>query len=640
MLIDKNFFENKKNDLKIYKDSIDKYKKDLLSLIQQKGISVSEFVKMEESFSKLPDHIFFKYNLKSLSFQTEENMNIYNEIAKYNKEQLSDLNYNKDYYSFIKNLKTEDEQDEIYKNKKLKNFEDRGFNLPESQQTKLIEISKELSTLSLKFLKNIADARNEWYFEIDSSLYNSLNSKEQNLFKNFKMEYNLNKINDLLATCDNKQLREMLYEENKKIVNKNTKYDNSEIISRIVFLKQENAKILGKENMSDLVLSDNMAENIQNALSFLSEFGQGLLPFANKENENLYNFVKEEYGIENIDKYSLAYFANKMKEKLFSYSKDEECKYLKVEDAIDATFNLIEEMFNIRFEEVEDGIIFSDEDIKTYKAYNNEVYKGLVVFDLFERKMKKNGAWVYNCLPPTKNQTGFISLTANFDRNKEGLTFNDLTVLLHECGHLVHALSSETKFRTYSGTNDVPRDAVEIPSQMLEKFAKEEFFISSISKGNIPEELVKKSKKISNYRVANFYTRQTGMALFDLKVYSGSNEDLVSLYKKCMDENNPLPVDNDSNFPMIFAHIFSGGYSSGYYGYLWSDVYSVDTFTFIKENRIKLGKEYKEKVLSHGGGVPSKQLYLNFRGNEAEMNNFFKFYELEKELSLRKKIKF
>lgn len=640
MIIDRNFFENKKNDLEIYKDSIDRYKKNLLLIIQKKGMSVSEFVKLEESFSELPDHIFFKYNLKSLSYQSEENMNIYNEIVKYNKEQLSDLNYNKDYYAFIKSLKTEDEQDEIYKNKKLKNFEDRGFNLPECQQDKLIEISKELSTLSLKFLKNIADARNEWFLEIDKTLYDSLTTKEQNLFKNFRMEYNLNKINDLLTTCDNRMLREMLYEKNKLIVNKNTKYDNSEIISKIVFLKQENAKILGKENMADLVLSDNMAENIQNALDFLTEFGQGLLPFAIKENESLYNFVKEKYDIEDVDKYSLAYFANKMKENLFSYSKDEECKYLKVEDAMNATFNLIEEMFNIKFEEVKNGIIFPDKEIKTYKAYNNGSYKGLVVFDLYERKMKKNGAWVYNCLPPTKNQTGFISLTANFDKNKEGLTFNDLTVLLHECGHLVHALSSETKFRSYSGTNDVPRDAVEIPSQMLEKFAKEEFFITSISKGNIPDDLVKKSKKISNYRVANFYTRQTGMALFDLKIYSDSNEDLVSLYKKCMDENNPLPVDSDSNFPMIFAHIFSGGYSSGYYGYLWSDVYSVDTFTFIKEDRIKLGKEYKEKVLSHGGGIPSKNLYSAFRGDEVQMSNFFEFYDLQKELYLRKRLKF
>lgn len=639
MLINKDFFENKENDLIIYKNEVDKYKEQILELLNVKGLSVADFIKFEESFSEKADPIFFKYNFKSLAYQTEENMNVYNEIVKYNKEKLSDLSYNIDYYNFIKNLKVEDEQDQIYKDKKLKSFEDRGLNLPEEKQNRLIEISKELSELSLKFLKNIADARNEWCLEITPSIFEDLNPKEQTLFRDLKMDYNLNKINDLLVSCDNEALREMLYEKNKEIVNKNTKYDNSQIISRIVSLKQENAIILGKGNVANLVLSDNMAENIDNALGFLHDFGKGLLPFAIKENEELNNFVEQKYNIKEINKYSLSYFANKMKEELFSYKKDEECKYLKVENAVNATFDLIENMFGIKFVEVKEGLNLPDEDIKTYRAYNNGVDKGLVVFDLFERKMKKNGAWVYNYLAPTSIETGFITLTANFDKSKEGLTFTDLTTLLHECGHLVHALSSETKYRAYSGTNDVPRDAVEIPSQMLEKFAEEEFFLASVSKGEIPNDLVKKSKNISNYRVANFYTRQTGMALFDLKVYQGTNQDLVSLYKQCMDDNNPTPVDADSNFPMIFAHIFSGGYSAGYYGYLWSDVYSVDTFSFIKENRVELGEKYKKEVLSQGGGIPSKELYIKFRGQEAELQNFFEFYDLKEKPTLKRKPK-
>lgn len=639
-MLNKDYFKTSSEDLSVFKSGIDVYKNVILELIQKSPeMTVSEFVNWEEKVSKEVDDILTKYSFLFLAYQEKEVMDTYNELVKYNKEKLSDLGYNKDYYLFIKSLIVEDDQDKILKDKKIKAFEDRGLDLPKEKQDELIEISKKLSDLTVVFMQNIANARKEWSLEISQEIYDSLNFDEKVLFKDLKMEFNVNKIYDLMQTCESEEFRKALSEKNKEIANKGTNYDNSNIIKEIAYLKQKSASILGKDSLSELTLEDAMSKKPENAISFLTELADKLYPMALKEDEDLSVFAQENFNIEMISKYSKAFYSNKMKEKLFNYEKNQERQYLPLEKSLDSTFKLIKEMFDISFEKVESGFEVPFDNALTYKIYDGSKDKGFVLLDLFERKMKKNGAWVTNYIPPTKDKTGLMSLTTNFDINEKGLSFDDLTTLLHEFGHLVHAVSSQTKYRSYSGTRDVPRDAVEIPSQMLEKFAKESFFLKDISDGLIPDELVEKVKEIENFRKANFYTRQIGMALYDLDVYSNPETDAYKAYKINMDKVNPDPVDDDANFPMIFSHIFSGGYSSGYYGYIWSDVYSVDAFSYIREDRKTLGMRFKEEILAHGGGVPAKDLYLNFRGQDADISNFEKFYNLEQN-NYTKKIKF
>ncbi len=628
-MLNKDYFLINSNDVESFNANIDKYKDSVLELISLNPImTVKVYSDFIENISEKADNILTKYSFLFMAHQTPEVMESYNKMVKYVKEKTSDLGYNLDYYNFIKSLVVEDEQDQILKDKMIKAFNDRGLDLPKNKQERLVEISKELTDMTVKFLQNVSDARKEWVFEISQESYETLSEQHKRYFKDLKMEWNINKISNLMETCENELIREKLAEKNKSIANKGTRFDNTEIINKIVSLKQENAKILGKSSVSDLVLSDAMSGNIESAISFLDELRDRMLPFAIKENNELYSFVYNKYGIQDIENHSVAFYSNKMKESLFNYENDEERKYFSLENSLQGAFNLINKMFGITFEKVENGFRLPVEDTQTYKVFNNGKEKGFVILDLFERQMKKSGAWVANHIAPTKDKEGLLSLTTNFSKDKEGLSFTDLKTLLHEFGHLVHGVSSKTKYRNYSGTNGLPRDAVEIPSQMLEKFYLDEDFLKDISKNEIPDELIHKSKEINKFRIANFYTRQIGMASYDLDIYKGTDEDIISLYKKNMDKSNPIAVDEDSNFPMVFAHIFSGGYSSGYYGYLWSDVYSVDAFSFINEDKERLGKEYKEKVLSEGDGKPAKDLYISFRGRDADISNFLSFYGL------------
>lgn len=629
-MLNKNYFTPSSADLDKFKPAVDLYKNVILELIQKSPvITVNAFITWEESVSKEIDDLLTKYAYLSLVYQEEEIMSTYTAMNQYCKEKLSDLGYNKDYYKFIQSLIAEDEQDNILKNKKIKDFEERGLNLPKEKQDELIDISKKLGDLTVSFMQNIAKARKEWSLEISQEIYDSLNFDEKVLFKDLKMEFNLNKIYDMMQTCESEAFREILFNKNKEIASKGSAYDNSQVLTEIASLKHRTAELLGKSSVSELTLKDAMSKDPQTAISFLQNLSDEIYPIAKKEDDELHRFVFEHYGKESIDKFSKAFYVNKMQEHLFNYEKNQERQYLPLDKALEATFSLIKEMFNISFEKVEEGFILPFENAQTYKMYDGDKEKGLVVFDLFERKMKKSGAWVSNYNAPTRDKTGLLALNTNFDINESGLSFDDLTTLLHEFGHLVHAISSETKYRIYSGTMNVPRDAVEIPSQMLEKFAKEPFFLKAVSNDRIPDELVDKVKEIENFRKANFYTRQIGMALYDLDVYSNKDTDAYAAYKINMDKVNTDPVDNDSNFPMVFTHIFSGGYSSGYYGYIWSDVYSVDAFSYIKENRQEMGMQFKKEFLSHGGGIPAKELYLNFRGQDVDLSNFNKFYSLE-----------
>lgn len=631
-MLNKEFFVVDDKDFETFTKSIDLYKESVIEVISlNPSMTVKNYSDWMDNISDTADNILTKYSFLFMANQLPEVMDSYNNMIKYVKEKTSDLDYSYDYYNFIKSLIVEDEQDKILKDKMIKSFNDRGLELPKEKQARLIEISKELSDSTVKFLKNISDARKDWVFEISLDSYNELSEQHKKYFTDLKMDWNINKISDLLGNCDNEDLRKRLSDKNKIIANKNTEFDNSHIIENIVLLKKERAEILGKTSVAELVLEDAMAKDIHSATGFLTELCDRMLPFAIKENNDLYSFVDEKYGVKNIENHSMLYYSNKMKEHLFSYTNDEERKYFTLENSLNGTFNLIEKMFGITFEKVENGFNLPFEDGLTYKVFNEGKDKGYVILDLYERKMKKSGAWVANHIAPTQDKKGLLSLTTNFSKDKEGLSFTDLTTLLHEFGHLVHGVSSQTKYRSYSGTNGLPRDAVEIPSQMLEKFALNEDFLKDISKNKIPEDLITKSKSMKNFRSANFYTRQIGMAAYDLDVYKGTKDDIIGLYKKNMDKANPTPVDEDSNFPMVFAHIFSGGYSAGYYGYLWSDVYSVDAFSFINQNKEKLGKEYKDKVLSEGNARPAKDLYLSFRGGDADISNFLSFYGLNEQ---------
>lgn len=631
-MINNDFLTLKDNDFEVLKDEVKRIKKTILQLVSlSPKMTVEEFYKFNKENENLVENILYKYNFFATNFQSEEILNTLNEMNKFVIENFKEIDFNKDYYNFIKKLIVEDEEDLYYKEKKIKSFEDNGIHLSKEKQEEIIKISKKLTEYQSSFTKNILNAKKEFIVEIDKNTFMDLSEDIKSLFdENYKLKYSQPSIMRILKNCDSDKLRRSVYIEDQKISNKGTNFDNSDNIKNIVLLKNTKSKILGYKNTGEQVLKDTMAGNIDSAYSLLEQMRNELLPIAKKEEKELENFAKINYGIEKVDFSNRNFIMERIKSKKFDYIFEEEKKYLTVENILEASFELIENMYGVNLTKIEP--IFKDldnKDLLYFKSSEDGKDKGVIILDLYERNNKKNGAWVTNYIANTKKEKGFQVLNTNFKKG-EGVSFEQFRTLLHEMGHLVHGIVSNTKYSNVSGTRGLPRDAVEIPSMTMEKFAYKKDLLLKATNNKMPTELINKANKIKNFMVASFYTRQVGISMYDLKIFNSENVDIYNEYKKNMDYATGIKYMDNSNFPMVFTHIFSGGYSSGYYGYLWSEVYAADMFSILKKDPMSKGKEFKEKVLSHGGSKNSQDLYEKLLNRPVKVEKFNDYLGLTK----------
>lgn len=635
------FFKVKDNDIEIISKEITRIKQSTLDLIDKStSMTVKEFYSFNKKNEEIVENILCKYNFLSTNFQSENILNTLNQMNSIVIEGFKELNFNEKFYNFIKNLLVEDEEDLFYKEKKIKALEENGIHLCKNDQEKIISITKKIMEYQSNFTKNIFNARKNFCVKISKSIAEGLSDEIRNLFdEELTLKYSPTSVIRILRSCKSEIVRSMVYEEDQKIANKGTDFDNTKNIEEIVRLKNEKSKILGFKNTGDQILKDTMAENIESAYSLLENMRMSLLPIAKEENKKIKQFAKAKYGMNEVDFSSRLFISEEIKSKKLSYLFEEEKKYLNVNNVLKTSIELIKEMYGVQLVMVNPFFDLASENLIYFKSYENGVEKGKVIFDLYERKSKKTGAWVSNYIANTKEEKGFQVLNTNFKYN-EGLSFEDFRTLLHELGHLVHGIVSDTKYSNVSGTRGLPRDAVEIPSMAMEKFAYEKDILLKASNGTIPLELIEKAKKIKNFMAASFYIRQVGISMYDLTVFNTSHLDIYGEYKKNMDYATGLDYRKDANFPMVFTHIFSGGYSSGYYGYLWSEIYAADIFSLLKSDPIKKGKDFKDGVLSYGGSKSSKYLYEKLLQRPVNVSKFNDYLELKKEENTqRRKLK-
>lgn len=427
---------------------------------------------------------------------------------------------------------------------------------------------------------------------------------------------------------------------------------NIELCRQIAESRLKIANILGYETYADYALEERMAKNPQTVNEFIQKLLEPSLPAAKAEVKELYEYARAN-GFEDseIQPWDFGFWSEKLKDARYSINDEQLKPYFRLESCIDAAFGLAGKLYGLTFEERKDIPVYHP-DVKVYDVKDADgVHKALFYADFFPRASKRGGAWMTEfrgqSIVNGVEKRPFISLVTNFTKPTAGkpalLTHDELTTLLHEFGHSLHGILAEGRYSSLTGTN-VSRDFVELPSQIMENWAFEPEFLDTFARHfetgeALPDTLINKIVEAKNYNAAYAQVRQLQFGILDMAWHTlkGGSEsghfdrlsDLktmqelgtIAFEKAALKSSNVIPSIPQACISTSFSHIFSGGYSAGYYSYKWSEVLEADAFSLFKEKGIfstEVSHSFRDNILSKGCSEDEDVLYHRFRGHDPE----------------------
>ncbi|OCH09517.1 oligopeptidase A [Aliivibrio fischeri] len=537
----------------------------------------------------------------------------------------------------------------------LRDFDLSGIGLPADQQKRYGEISKRTSELSSNFSNNVLDATMGWSKHItdekelsglpESAMAAAKAAAEAKELDGWLLTLEMPSYLPVMTYCDNKPLRKEIYE---AFVTRASdrgpnagKWDNSAIMEEELQLRHEIARLLGFGSYSDKSLATKMAESPTQVLGFLNDLATKAKPQGEREVEELKAFVKEEFGIDELDLWDITYYSEKLKQKLYQISDEELRPYFPESKAVSGLFEVLNRLFGMTVVERE-GVDVWHESVRFFDIFDStNTLRGSFYLDLYAREHKRGGAWMDECRVRRLTQEGELQtpvayLTCNFNKPVGGkpalFTHDEVVTLFHEFGHGIHHMLTQIDVASVSGINGVPWDAVELPSQFLENWCYEEEALAFIS-GHyetgepLPKEMLDKMLAAKNFQSAMFILRQLEFGLFDFTLHTNFDPELGGRVLETLAEVKAkvavLPSVEWNRFSHSFGHIFAGGYSAGYYSYLWAEVLSADAFSRFEEEGIfntETGQSFLNNILEMGGSEEPMELFKRFRGREPQVD--------------------
>ncbi|MEF1173925.1 oligopeptidase A [Vibrio sinaloensis] len=537
----------------------------------------------------------------------------------------------------------------------LRDFELSGIGLPADEQHRYGEISKRMSELGSKFSNNVLDATMGWTKHVadekelagmpESALVAAKAAAEAKELEGYLLTLDIPSYLPVMTYCDNQELRKELYEAYVTRASdrgpKAGEWDNTEIINEQLKLRHEIARMLGFNTYSEKSLATKMAENTSQVLGFLNDLASKAKPQGEREVEELRQFAKAEFGVEELNLWDIAYYSEKQKQHLFQISDEELRPYFPESKAVSGLFEVLKRVFGMTVQERE-GVDTWHESVRFFDIFDaDNNLRGSFYLDLYAREHKRGGAWMDECRVRRINAQGELQspvayLTCNFNRpvgDKPALfTHDEVVTLFHEFGHGIHHMLTQVDTGAVSGINGVPWDAVELPSQFLENWCWEEEALAFIS-GHfetgepLPKEMLDKMLAAKNFQSAMFILRQLEFGLFDFTLHTEFDPEVGPRVLETLAEVKSkvavLPSLEWNRFSHSFSHIFAGGYSAGYYSYLWAEVLSSDAFSRFEEEGIfnaETGQSFLNNILEMGGSEEPMELFKRFRGREPQID--------------------
>lgn len=527
-----------------------------------------------------------------------------------------------------------------------KSFVRGGANLSDEDKALYSEWSNELSLASLQFSKNVLAATNAYTLHItDSADLAGLPEFVKTMAAETASEKGLEgwaftldapSYSPFLKYSEVRNLRKDMWTAyNTRAIG--GEFDNTDVVKKIVDLRIKIANILGYETYADYALEERMAKDKATVNGFIKDLLEPSMEFAKKDVADVYAFARKN-GFEDsqLMPWDFSYWSEKYQQAEYSLSAEELKPYFQLESCIDAVFGLATRLYGISFTEL-DNVPVYHEDVKVYEVKDADgSHLALFYADFFPRASKRGGAWMTDfrgqSIRDGVEYRPFISTVMNFTKPTADapalITHDELTTFLHEFGHALHGMFAEGRYPSLTGTS-VSRDFVELPSQIMENWAFEPEYLNSFAKHYqtgepIPAELIEKIVAAKNYLAGYAQVRQLHFGYLDMAWHSLTElpaEGTVEFEQKTLAPYAVMPSVEGSAFSCSFSHIFSGGYSAGYYSYKWAEVLEADAFSLFKEKGIfntEVSGSFRENILSKGGTEEASVLYRNFRGHDPE----------------------
>jgi peptidyl-dipeptidase Dcp len=538
--------------------------------------------------------------------------------------------------------------DKIYKE-----FVRGGANLNPEQQEQLRGINKELALLSLQFGDNLLAETNDFKLVIDKEsdlaglpqfVRNAAaeEAKVDSLPGKWVFTLQRPSWTPFLQYSEKRDLREKLYKAYINRGDNNNSSDNKAILTKIVSLRVKKANLLGYPSWAAFILEENMAKNPETVYKFLNQIWEAALPVAKKEAAELQAIIDSEKGNFKLASWDWWYYAEKLRKQKYDLDEEMLKPYFTLENVRNGMFDVATKLYGLRFIERTD-IPKPHPDVKTFEVQEaDSTHVGILLMDFFPRASKEGGAWMDSYRDEYrlkgKKITPVVTMVLNFTKPTGDmpslLTFEEVSTLFHEFGHALHGLLSNTTYRTVSGTS-VPRDFVEMPSQIMENWAAEpevmKTFARHYKSGEvIPQTMIDKLSASKFFNQGFLTVEYMAASYLDMDWHTlttAAEHDAIRFEDSSMNHIGLIPEIIARYRSPYFAHIFSGGYSAGYYSYIWAEVLDADAFEAFKETSLfdpATAKAFRTYILERGGADDPMKQYVKFRGREPKVDAMLK----------------
>jgi peptidyl-dipeptidase Dcp len=528
-----------------------------------------------------------------------------------------------------------------------KAFRRNGANLSDADKEKLRELDRNQARLGQVFSDHVLKATNEYVFFVDdeSALRelppNALEeakatAKDKGRPESWAFTLQFPSYLPFMQFCSRSDLRRELW----------TAYlsrgmrepnDNRPVLKEIARLRYERARLLGYSSHAHFVLEERMAASPDRVRGFIDELLRHSRPAAERDLAEVRQVKASHDGKEEFYPWDFAYYSERLRREKYNFSQEDLRPYFRLENVISGVFEHARRLYGIVFRERKDIPVYHP-DVKAYEVRNesDDRFMGYFYADFFPRASKKGGAWMTNFLEQGswegKNCRPHVSIVCNFTKPTASqpslITHEEVRTLFHEFGHALHSLLTDCHYASLSGTN-VYWDFVELPSQIMENWVKEEEGLALFAKhyetgAPLPKDLLQKIQDSSQFLAGWASLRQISFCLLDLAWHAGNPgdpADLEEFERKQMGAAQLFPHVPGTALSAAFSHIFSGGYSAGYYSYKWAEVLDADAFEYFKEKGIfnrEVARSFRDNVLARGGTEHPMELYKRFRGREPD----------------------
>ncbi|MEE9269065.1 MAG: M3 family metallopeptidase [Candidatus Krumholzibacteria bacterium] len=529
-----------------------------------------------------------------------------------------------------------------------KGFVRGGANLSDDKKSQLREINERLSVLTLEFGENVLAENNAFELVIDDK--KDLAGLPDNVIQTAtetaverdhagKWVFTLHKASMIpfISYSERRDLREKIYRGYFMRGNNGDERDNKEILQEMASLRAKRAKLLGYKTHAHYVLDDNMAKTPKRVYELLDRLWKPALKRAKAERADMQKMIEEEGHDFKLASWDWWYYAEKVKKAKYDFDDEVLRPYFEVENVRKGVFELATRLFGITFHERFDIPKYHDE-VRTFEVKDADgSLLAIYLIDYHPRASKRGGAWMSTfrsqhkvkgekVIPIVINVANVSKPTAD---GPALLSLDEVTTLFHEFGHALHGMLSDCTYESLSGTS-VARDFVEMPSQVIENWATEpevlKFYARHHETGEtIPDELMAKMKNAKLFNQGFATTEYLAASYLDMDWHTLTDakpRDVLSFEKKCLDRLGLIPEIISRYRSGYFRHIFAGGYSSGYYSYVWAEVVDADAFQAFKENGLfdkETATKFRKYILARGGTEEPMELYKKFRGREPKI---------------------